>query len=134
MANLVYTKGKEKILSGAINFATDTLKVALVKQSYAVVADTHEFLSDLGANRLSTDQTLTSQAVTGGVFDAADPVFPSVTSGDTAASLVVYKSTGVDSTSPLLFYFDQISGFPLTTNGGNISPEWDNGTKKIYKL
>ena len=29
MANSLYVKGKEKILSAAVNFATDTLKVAL---------------------------------------------------------------------------------------------------------
>ncbi len=134
MANAIYTKAKEKILSGAINFAADTIKVALIKQGYAVAIDSHEFLSDLGSNRLSTDQALASKTVSGGAFDAADVSFPAVAAGDTAVALVLYKDTGVAGTSPLLFYFDQITGFPFTTNGGNVTPEWDNGTKKIFRL
>ena len=35
---------------------------------------------------------------------------------------------------PLLFYIDQVTGFPLATNGGNIAPEWDNGPLKILSL
>lgn len=134
MPNFAYTKAKEKILSGTINLATNSLRVALLKEGYSVNADTHEFLTDLGAYRISTDQVMTGQSVTGGVFDANDPVFPAVAAGDTAAAVVIYKHTGVAGTSPLLFYFDNISGFPLSTNGGNISPEWDNGVKRIYKL
>ncbi len=134
MTNAIYTKAKERILTGAINFSTDTLKVALLKSGYAVAIDTHEFLSDLGASRISTDQTLSSKSVMGGVFDAADVTFPAVTAGDTAFALAIYKDTGVAGTSPLIAYYDQITGFPITTNGGNITPEWDNGPKRIFKL
>lgn len=134
MPNFMFTKAKEKLLSGAINLATDTLRVALVKEGYSVNEATHEFLTDLGANRLSTDQALTGQTVVGGVFDADDPQFTAVVAGDVAGSVVIYKHTGVAGTSALLFYFDVITGFPLTTNGSNIKPEWDNGPKRIYKL
>ena len=134
MPNFMYTKAKEKLLSGAINLATDSLRVALVKEGYAANESAHEFLTDLGANRISSDQALTGQSIAGGAFDASDPTFPAVAAGDVAGAVVIYKHTGVAGTSPLLFYFDVIGGFPLTTNGGNVSPEWDNGPKKIYKL
>lgn len=134
MSNALYAKGKEKILSGAINFATDTIKVALVKSAYAANLTTHEFLSDLGGNTLGTNQTLASKTVTNGIFDAADPTWVAVAAGDTASCVVLYKDTGVAGTSPLILYIDQITGFPLTTNGSNITPEWDNGTYRIFSL
>lgn len=134
MTNALYAKGKEKLLSGSINMLTDTIKVALVKNTYGVNLATHEFLSDLGATTLGTNQTLTSKSVAGGVFDAADPAWTAVAAGDTALAVVIFKDTGVAGTSPLLLYIDQITGFPLSTNGGNISPEWDNGTFRIFSL
>ena len=134
MTNALYAKGKEKLLSGSINMLTDTIKVALVKNTYGVNLASHEFLSDLGATTLGTNQALTSKSVTGGVFDAADPAWTAVAAGDTALAVVLFKDTGVAGTSPLLLYIDQITGFPLSTNGGNISPEWDNGTFRIFSL
>jgi len=47
---------------------------------------------------------------------------------------VIYKDTGVDGTSPLIAYVDTITGFPLATNGGDITVQWDNGTYKIFSL
>ena len=134
MANAVYTKGANRILLGDIDFDNDTIKVALVSSGYTASLGAHEFLSDLGANTIGTDQTLANTTVSGGVFDADDPVWAAVAAGSTAKALVVYKSTGVAGTSPLLFYIDEITGFPLATNGGNISPQWDNGPLKIYSL
>lgn len=134
MANSLYVKGKEKILSGSINFATDTIKAALVSSAYGANLSTHEFLSDLGANTLGTNQALTGKSVALGVFDADDPTWVAVTAGATASCVVLYKDTGVAGTSPLLYYCDQITGFPLATNGGNITPEWDNGAYKIFSL
>jgi len=68
------------------------------------------------------------------VFDAADITFTAVTSGSTAKAIVIWKDTGTPSTSPLLVYIDTITGFPLATNGGDITIVWDNGTYKIFSL
>ncbi len=134
MANALYAKGREKILSGAVNFLADTIKVALIKADYAqnLVAD--EFFTSIAASVLNTPQTLTGKSVTAGVFDAADTVFPVVTAGDTSEGLVIYKDTGVAGTSPLLVYIDNLTGFPFTTNGSTLTIEWDNGAFKIFSL
>ena len=134
MANALYVKGKEKILSGAIDFITDTIKVMLVKNTYPQNLSTDEFISTVSPYRLNTDQTLASKSVTGGMFDAGDATFTTVTAGDTSEGLVIYKDTGVEATSPLLLYIDTITGFPLATNGGDITAQWDNGTYKIVSL
>lgn len=134
MANALYSKGKEKMLSGAINFLSDTLKVALVKNTYPQSLTGDEFFTSISSYVLGTPQTLTSVAVALGVFDAADATFTAVTSGDTSEGVVIYKDTGVAGTSPLLAYIDTITGFPLATNGGDITIQWDNGTYKIFSL
>lgn len=134
MANVFYTKSKEKLLSGTLSFTNGLFKVALLKQSYTVNPDTHEFLSDIASFRVGTDQTLGNIAVTGGAVNADNPTFPSVAAGETVASIVIYKDSGVAGTSPLVFYIDEVTGFPFYTNGASVTPEWDTGPKKIYKL
>lgn len=133
MANDVYTKGAEKMWKGEIDILTDTIKVALVENTYAQNLATDEFLSDLGANVLAT-QALSGRSVTGRVFDANDVTFPSVTAGDVSEGVVIYKDTGVAGTSPLLFYIDDITYFPATTSGADITVQWSNGAYKIASL
>lgn len=132
MANTLYPKGKEKMLQAQINWLTDSVRAALVDAAY-VYAAAHEFLTDLGANVLAT-VAVSGRSVTSGVFDLDDPVFTTVASGDTAAYVVFYKNTGVDATSPLLYYADTITNFPVATNGANITAIIDNGPYKLFSL
>ena len=134
MANALYSKGKEKILSAAVNFVTDTIKVMLVKNTYPQNLASDEFLSSVEAYRLNTDQTLAAKSVASGAFDAGDVTFAAVTAGDTSEGVVIYKDTGSAATSPLIAYIDVITGFPLATNGGDITIQWDNGAYKIFSL
>lgn len=134
MANALYTKGKERILKGEIDFSTDTIKVALVKNDYLQNLATDEFLSDIAAHILGTPVTLTGVSIVGGVLDAADISFASIASGSVSEGVVIFKATGADVTSPLLAYIDVITGFPVTTNGNDVNVQWDNGTYKIFSL
>lgn len=136
MANALYAKGKEKLLSStaAISLDSDTIKVALVKNTYPQNLTTDEFYTDISAYVLGTPQTLGSKTITAGVFDAADITYTAVTAGDTSEGVVIYKDTGTAGTSPLLAYIDTITGFPLATNGGDITIQWDGGSYKIFSL
>lgn len=134
MANSLYAKGAEKILSGSINVPSDTIKVSLMKNTYPQNLSTDEFYSAISAYALNTPQTLASKSVTGGVVDAADVTFTAVTAGDTCEGVVIWKDTGNPATSPLLAYIDTITGFPLATNGGDITVKWDDGAYKIFAL
>lgn len=134
MANALYAKGKEKLLTAAINLSTDTIKVALVRNDYAQNLATDEWYTSITASVLNTPQTLASKTVTDGVFDAADVTFTAVTAGDTSEGVVIYKDTGTPGTSALIAYIDTITGFPLATNGGDITIQWDNGAYKIFSL
>ncbi len=134
MSNALYALGKENILSGAINFVSDTIKVALVKNTYPQNLTTDDFYDDISAYVIGTPQTLAAKSVALGVFDAGDVTYTAVTAGDTLEGVVIYKDTGVAGTSALIAYIDTITGFPLATNGGDITIQWDNGAYKIFSL
>ena len=134
MANALYAKGKEKILAAAINFVDDTIKVALVKNTYPQDLTNDEFFSAIATYVVGTPQTLASKTITNGVFDAADVTYTTVPAGSTLEGVVIYKDTGVAGTSALLAYVGDITGFPLATNGGDITIAWSNGAYKIFSL
>jgi hypothetical protein len=138
MANLFYTSFKANLLdssaSGAISFPSNTIKVILIDEGTYTRSAAHQFLSDVaGGARVGTAQTLASKTTTAGVFDAADVTFTSVT-GASVESILIYKDTGVEGTSPLIALVDTVSsGLPVTPNGGNITIVWDN-TNGILKI
>lgn len=134
MANALYGLGKQKLLSGSIDLTTATMKASLISSSYTANLSTDEFYSTPVAFILNSAATLASKTVTLGVFDAADITYTAVTSGSTAKCVVIWKDTGSNATSPLLAYIDTITGFPLATNGGDITIVWDSGANKIFAL
>ena len=73
MANALYDKGREKFLTGAINASADTLKCALLKNTYSPTLASDEFFSALSAHVVGTPQTLASKTVTERQAEAADP-------------------------------------------------------------
>lgn len=59
---------------------------------------------DINASVIGTDQTLGTKTVAAGVADAADPTFPSVTTGSNVRLVGIYKDTGVQATSRIIGY------------------------------
>lgn len=135
MANTLYDYARQRFLEGQFNWLTDTIKCVLVDTgAYTPQTAVHQYLSDIPTSaRITQPVTLTSKATTGGAADAADVTFPAV-SGASIEAIVLYKDTGVESTSPLIAYIDTATGLPITPNGGDIIVTWDNGTNKIFKV
>jgi hypothetical protein len=106
VSSKLYDKGRQAILEGSVAFLADTIKEALVGAGYTPDLAAHQFLSDLGANRLGTDQTLGSKTSTGGVAGAASPSWPAIATGSTVTYIAGYKDTGSSSTSPLIYLID----------------------------
>ncbi len=133
MANALYPSFKKLLLDGDIDLLTDTIRVALIDTGVYTYSSAHDFYDDAVAGLVGAAVTLTSKTTTGGVFDAADAVVSAVT-GNTAEAVIIYKSTGTNSTSPLIAYIDTATGLPVTPNGGDITITWDNGANKIFAL
>lgn len=119
MASLVYNAWKYRQLGDTsvtpINHKTDTIKLSLHSSSYTPNQDSHDFYDDV-TNEVSASGSYSSGGATlsvttsqdntddEGVFDATDVSFTSATI--TARYAVIYKSTGVSSTSPLICLID----------------------------
>ena len=132
MATLMYNRGLKELQDGTIDFLNDTIKVMAVGSGYTPNKD-HDFIDMGGANdpvdaRISgtTDQTLAGKAITEddtndrAVYDANDIAYTAVTTGQTITHLLVYKSTGVDTTSVLIAAI----AVSQATNGGDINVAW----------
>ncbi len=135
MANVIYGKGREKYATAGVNWLTDAIHVDLIDLAdYTVSINADEFHSTiLSAARVASFGPLTGKTATLGTLDAADITFPTVT-GDQSEALIIWKNTGTDATSPLLFFLDTATGLPVLPNGGVINVNWDNGANKIATI
>jgi hypothetical protein len=130
----LYDKGRQAFLEGKINWATDTIKVVLVAHTHLPNLGGYEYLSDIDPlDLVGVPQTLSNKTATNGVADAADIIFPDVT-GPQVKALIIYKETDVDTTSPLIAYIDNMTGFPFNPSGAKVSIHWDSGANKIFRL
>jgi hypothetical protein len=126
----------KNLVSGAANgvwdWDTDTIKISLHTATYAVNQDTDDFWNDAtnevsSANYTSGGATLASPTITYDTatneirLDAADVSWSSVTF--TARYAVVYKSTGVSTTSALIAFID--FGADQTVSSGTFSITFD---------
>lgn len=123
MADAVYPLGGNKILNGDIDFDTDNFRVVLVDTGTYTYSAAHEFHSDL-SGIVATSGNMAGLSIASGAWDATDLTFSAVT-GSTIEAYVVYKWSGVSGTSPLLFYVDSASEFPITPVGGDIIIQWN---------
>lgn len=125
MANILYPKWKEALISGGANAAlSGTVKAALVDLGTYTYSAAHEFLTNL-TGVVGTAQTLGTKTYANGMFDAADVTFPTTT-GATAEAVVLYIDTGTAGTSRLVAFYDTgVTGLPVTPNGGDINVNWN---------
>lgn len=78
---------------------------AYTSGGYAVNLTISDFVDDISAGRVGTDQTLASKTLVNGVLDAADITFPTFTG--TVDAIVIYDNqSGAEATSPPLVYVD----------------------------
>jgi hypothetical protein len=144
MANALYDKGKEAILTG-IDFTeagSDEIYVMMV----TTTGGGTNYTKDLAADQFQDDVTaaariggadgviLTSKTITGGVFDAADVTFTGVEDDDDIEALVLYHKVGAtEGANPLIAYIDTGGGLvggststSTTPNDGNIEIVWNS--------
>ena len=121
MANVLYPKGKEGLITAVFNLSSDTIKVALLDTNVVAYNAAHDFYDDISAGVVGTPVALSGKTVTNGVFDSSDPTWVGV-AGAQFEAIVMYKDSGVAGTSPLLGYWDTgVTGLPMTPVSGNIT-------------
>lgn len=142
MANLMFTKATELLLSGSLDFANDDIRIALVDATTTAVADrdaaTLSGISTLGeiagtgyvrkvlANTVVNRDDPNNQSE----FDADDVLWSAINAG-TAVAAIIYKHVTNDTDSIPLIYIDE-GDFPIVTNGSDATIVWDaEGIMKV---
>ncbi len=127
MANALFDSYRNQIVGNSstapADWNGDTMKAALIDAGTTTPnTSTHDFWDDLVGAIVGSAVTLASVAYpSAGKVDCNDFTFTSVT-GNSAENLVLFKSTGTNSTSPLCVNYDTFSsGMPVTPNGGDIA-------------
>jgi len=136
MSNQLYSNIKEDFLNGTINLTSADIRVLLVKPGYSLDISSHQYVSDVGsANIAGRSGSLHGVSISGGVFDAENETVENYGT-DGFDYLVMYESTGDDTTSRLIAYFDTASGLPVAGTSGSISItiQWSDLISKIFSL
>ena len=128
-----YNSFKKALLDKSIDFTNDTIKLALCTSSYTPNIDTHDNFDDItnevgasgtysaGGVSLAGKATSADNTDNEGVFSANNISITSSTI--TARYGILYKSTGVASTSPLIAYID--FGENKTSVSGTFGITWN---------
>ena len=125
MANSLYTKFYNQLMSKTIDLSADQINVAILDINYVVdLANDTTYAASVTPTGAEIDTgILTGQTVTDGVFNADDYEFPNVTHGSNAKYIVVYHN----SSGQLMAYFDTDSNgaIDIPCVGNDIHTEWN---------
>lgn len=105
MTNIVRPGALELFAGGDLDWDAHTIKLVFLDAGYTYSAS-HDFLNDVGGSTRVYTHTLASKTKTDGVLSAADALV-TMPAGDTIVQAWLYRDTGVESTSPLIAYYDQ---------------------------
>ena len=133
MASALYDKFKEECLNATNNLTSVTVRAVLIDTGTYTFSAAHEDYADISGVVGSESPAFTTKSVTGGVFDADDITFTSV-SGATIEALILFIDTGVAANDRLIAFIDSgdVTGFPLTPSGGDVQIVWN--ASGIFKL
>jgi len=134
MASKLYGQFLSQALNKEIDWDTDTIKVALLTNSYTPDQDAHNYYDDVvanevtgtgytaGGNTLANKTNTYNSATNVIVLDADDTTWSSSTI--TARYAVVYDATpATNATKPLIGYVD--FGSDQSSSSGNFTITWD---------
>lgn len=135
MANAVYPEFKDALGAGDIDLLVDDIRVIVVDLADYTYSAAHDFLDDVPAGaRVAVSAALSGKTLVNGLFDATDPTIAGV-SGDPSEAVIVYKHTGVESTSNLICFIDTESDgstpISFTPNGSGVTVSFPNGILQL---
>jgi hypothetical protein len=125
----VYPSGLKAMFgTTAFDWVTNAFSAVLLTSGYTYNA-VHDNLDDITAGLRIATTVLTTKTIdaTTGSLKAADVVWTAVPAGTSAVSVVVFRATGVESTSTLISFTNEGTGMPMLGWGGSAKWRWPSG-------
>ena len=138
MADFIYNSEAKRILEGSRDLLNDTIKVGLSNSNHTPNRD-HDFadngggsdfvdgeLSGAGYSRkeLTSKSIVVDKANNRAEFDAADVTWTGIDAGTAAQATLLFEGGANDTATELIANIDS-GGFPKTTNGGDLTIQWN---------
>lgn len=136
MSNFIFTKCKNSLLTGDINFLSDSIKVIAVNENYIPSENEDEFVSDIESSSIIfRSDSLSAKTISQGSLDASDLQISNY-DGSSFYAIVMYVDTGNDATSRLISYIDTATGLPFegVNAEANVTIIWNDDSNKIISL
>lgn len=134
MANILFSKHRQRLQSAGFNWSTASIKLAFVSAAYVPNADTNEFLSDLPSGSiLARSGVLTGKSVTDGYAAGLTPQFLLYRNDTPVTGIILFEDTGVDATSKLICYSSDGPALPFTGVGFNYSVSYNAAYGGFYR-
>jgi hypothetical protein len=119
--DFVYNKARVAFGNAQISWPTSNVKAMLVSQLYTPSPATDQYVSDVPSGAIIVrDLVCTNIGISPlGICYCTIAQVQSVSSPVEVAAMILYLSTGVDSTSPLIYFTSTGIGFPFYLQGFN---------------
>lgn len=113
-----------ELFATGLDWLSDTFRLVYVDDTYTYSA-AHDRLDDIGGGSRLFTVTLAGKDASDGVLTAADPTDQTPAAGKTLIGAWLYRSTGVESSSELLVWYDRgTDGAPI--RGSSVNPTTGN--------
>lgn len=136
MSNFIYTKAKQAILNGEINFSQDVFRLLFVNQNYSPNQTLHEYVSDVSNSAIvQRSSNLTNVSNNNGVIDADDVTF-TLDANTGFSSIILFQAKNLDQESRLIAYIDTVEGLPYSGSAVPLPTiiVWSNLAGKILSI
>lgn len=123
----IYDLYAEKVVKADLDWINHRIIAVLLDLTpgYSVNLASDEFLSELPANTVVASLVLTGKSAGAKGACLADPsTFPNVAAATKVGAALIYRDTGFENSSPLIYYTDDSTGLPIVGNGDNVAIQW----------
>lgn len=122
MQSQLYPLAREQFATAQLSWLAGNWRALFLPESFVVNFDTHVYLSDVFAgSRIALSELIASRTATKGVCSGSPIKFPLLFDTRFVTQAVIYKDTGVESTSLLVAYIgeDELTTDPFKPIGLN---------------